>query len=73
MQPPSPGCLNCPDFQTTPEFLDVHCQQATVNRSLIARADSNRQFRLADNLRRAQDSLDRIIPALDQLNDQTES
>lgn len=24
------ACLTCPDFQTTPEFLDVHRQQATV-------------------------------------------
>jgi integrase len=62
------ACLTCPDFQTTPEFLDVHRQQATVNRKLIARADSNGQFRLANNLRRVQDSLDRIIPALEQLD-----
>ena len=67
------ACLTCPDFQTTPEFLDVHRQQANVNRTLIARADSNGQFRLADNLRRVQDSLDRIIPALEALdgNDQS--
>lgn len=45
-------------------------QQATVNRTLIARADSNGQFRLADNLRRVQDSLERIIPALEQLDGQ---
>ena len=62
------ACLTCPDFQTTPEFLDVHRQQAGVNRTLIARADSNGQFRLADNLRRVQDSLDRIIPALEALD-----
>jgi hypothetical protein len=30
--------LTCPDFQTTPEFLDVHRQQAGANRLLIARA-----------------------------------
>jgi integrase len=63
------ACLTCPDFQTTPEFLDVHRQQATTNKKLIARADSNGQFRLADNLRRVQDSLERIIPALEQLDD----
>ena len=62
------ACLTCPDFQTTPEFLDVHRHQATTNRKLIARADSNGQFRLADNLRRVQDSLDRIIPALEDLD-----
>ena len=48
------ACLTCPDFQTTPEFLDVHRQQATTNRRLIARADANGQFRLADNLRQVQ-------------------
>ena len=63
------ACLTCPDFQTTPEFLDVHRQQAATNKKLIARADSNGQFRLADNLRRVQDSLERIIPALEHLDD----
>jgi integrase len=67
------ACLTCPDFQTTPEFLDVHLQQATVNKKLIARADSNGQFRLADNLRRVQDSLDRIIPALELLDRESTS
>jgi integrase len=66
------ACLTCPDFQTTPEFLDVHRQQAGTNRTLIARADSNGQFRLADNLRRVQDSLDRIIPALEALGDENQ-
>lgn len=65
------ACLTCPDFQTTPEFLDVHRQQAVTNRKLIARADNNGQFRLADNLRRVQDSLDQIIPALEQLDPET--
>jgi integrase len=59
------ACLTCPDFQTTPEFLEVHREQATINRKLIARAESNGQFRLVDNLRRVQESLDRIIPALE--------
>ena len=62
------ACLTCPDFQTTPEFLDVHRQQSTINKKLIARADSNGQFRLTENLRRVQDSLDRIIPALEELD-----
>jgi hypothetical protein len=62
------ACLTCPDFQTTPEFLDVHRQHATTNRKLIARADANGQFRLAANLRRVQDSLDQIIPALEALD-----
>ena len=40
-----------------------------TNRKLLARADSNGQFRLAENLRRVQDSLERIIPALEQLDE----
>jgi len=63
------ACLTCPDFQTTPEFLDVHRRQATTNRRLIARADTNGQFRLAANLRQVQASLERIIPALEALPD----
>ena len=61
------ACLTCPDFQTTPEFLDVHRAQATANRKLIARADANGQFRLAENLRQVQASLDHIIPSLEAL------
>ncbi len=59
------ACLTCPDFQTTPEFLDIHRRQAHTNKRLIARADANGQFRLADNLRQVQASLERIIPALE--------
>lgn len=64
------ACLTCPDFQTTPEFLDVHRHQSTVNKKLIARADANGQFRFAENLRQVQTSLDNIIPALEELDDQ---
>jgi integrase len=63
------ACLTCPDFQTTPEFLDVHRQQATVTRKLIGRADANGQFRLVGNLRQVQANLERIIPALEALDD----
>jgi len=59
------ACLTCPDFQTTPEFLDVHRRQWETNRKLIATAEANGQFRLAANHRRVQNSLDRIIPALE--------
>ena len=61
------ACLTCPDFQTTPEFLDTHRHQATVNLRLITRAEANGQSRLAANLRQVQDSLERIIPALEAL------
>ena len=61
------ACLTCPDFQTTPEFLDVHRTQSATNRKLIARADANGQFRLAENLRHVQASLDHIVPVLEAL------
>jgi integrase len=61
------ACLTCPDFQTTPEFLPVHRAQAKANRRLIAKAESDGRSRLAANLRRVQDSLDAVIPALEAL------
>ena len=61
------ACLTCPDFQTTPKFLQIHRRQAATNRRLIDQADANGQLRLAENLRRVQASLDRIIPALEAL------
>ena len=63
------ACLTCPDFQTTPEFLDIHRRQADSNRRLIARAEANGQFRLVENLRQVQDSLEHIIPALEAIED----
>lgn len=67
------ACLTCPDFQTTPDFLDIHRNQATTNRRLIARADANGQFRLAENLRQVQTSLERIIPSLEALDHDTKT
>jgi hypothetical protein len=49
--------------------LDIHRRQAETNRKLIARADHNGQFRLAENLRHVQASLERIIPALEILGE----
>ncbi len=63
------ACLTCPDFQTTPEFLEIHRRQADSNRRLIARAEANGQFRLVENLRQVQDSLEHIIPALEAIED----
>src|SRR5262249_8437419 len=62
------ACLTCPDFQTTPVFLQIHRRQATANRRLIAQADAGGQARLAENLRRVQASLEAIIPALEALD-----
>jgi integrase len=61
------ACLTCPDFQTTPVFLEIHRRQAATNRTLIAQADSKGQQRHAENLRRVQANLERIIPALQAL------
>jgi integrase len=61
------ACLTCPDFQTTPEFLPIHRQQADHTRILIATAEANGQFRLLANHRRVLENLERIIPALDAL------
>ena len=62
------ACLTCPDFQTTPEFLEVHRRQAATNRRLIAQADAKGQFRLVENLRQVQANLERIIPALEAID-----
>jgi hypothetical protein len=62
------ACLTCPDFQTTPEFLPVHRAQAKTNRRLIAKAEADGRFRQVANLRKVQDSLDAIIPALEVLD-----
>jgi integrase len=62
------ACLTCPDFQTTPVFLDIHRRQATANAALIAGAEADGRFRLAGNLRQVQASLDKIIPALEGLS-----
>jgi integrase len=59
------ACLTCPQFQTTVEFLAVHRQHARRNHKLIEIAERNGQDRLADNHRRVQVALDRIIPALE--------
>jgi hypothetical protein len=61
------ACLTCPDFQTTVEFLEVHRTQATHNRRLIAQAEANGQFRLLENHKRVQASLEAIIPTLEAL------
>jgi integrase len=67
------ACLTCPDFQTTPEFLQIHRRQADSNLNLLTRAEAKGQARLAENLRRVQDSLELIIPALEALEDGSSS
>ena len=38
------ACLTCPDFQTTPAFLDIHRRQHDETRLLIATAETDGQF-----------------------------
>jgi hypothetical protein len=61
------ACLTCPDFQTTPQFLDIHRRQAATNLQLITRAEASGQTRLAASLRQVQANLEKIIPALESL------
>jgi hypothetical protein len=62
------ACLTCPDFQTTPAFLDVHRRQRDQTRTLIATAEADGHFRLVDNHRRVHDNLDTLITALEELD-----
>jgi len=67
---PAPERLpHLPDFQTTPEFLAVHREQAEHTRLLIATAETSGQFRLLANHRRVLDNLERIIPALEAIEE----
>jgi hypothetical protein len=65
------ACLTCPDFQTTPEFLDVHRAQRGRAAVLIATAEQLGQTRLAAGHRKVAASLDAIIPALEALDRST--
>lgn len=63
------ACLTCPDFQTTPAFLDIHRRQRDETRVLIATAEADGRFRLAANHRQVHDNLDELINALDIIGD----
>ncbi len=65
------ACLTCPDFQTTPEFLDVHRAQRDRAAVFIATAEQLGQTRLAAGHRKVAASLDAIIPALEALERST--
>ena len=65
------ACLTCPDFQTTPAFLDIHRRQRDETRLLIATAEADGRFRLADNHRQVHDNLDGLIAALEDIADTT--
>jgi hypothetical protein len=59
------ACLTCPDFQTTPEFLEIHRRQHAETRQLVASADADGRFRLAANHRRVLENLEHVITALE--------
>ena len=61
------ACLTCPDFQTTPAFLDIHRRQRDETRTLIATAENDGRFRLAANHRQVYDNLDQLIDTLEAL------
>jgi integrase len=63
------ACLTCPDFQTTVQFLPVHRRQAEATKELIAVAEAAGRERLAANHRRVLANLDKIIPALEALEE----
>jgi len=63
------ACLTCPDFQTTPAFVDIHRRQRDQTRQLVATAEADGRFRLADNHRQVHDNLDRLIAALEDIGD----
>lgn len=63
------ACLTCPDFQTTPEFLDIHRRQHAETRQLLASADADGRFRLAANHRRVLENLGNVITALESPGD----
>ncbi len=63
------ACLTCPDFQTTPTFLDIHRRQRDETRMLIATAEADGRFRLAANHRHVHDNLNQLIDALEAIDD----
>ncbi len=65
------ACLTCPDFQTTPAFLDVHRRQRDETRVLIATTEADGRFRLAANHRHVHDNLDQLIDTLEAIGDST--
>jgi integrase len=65
------ACLTCPDFQTTPAFLDIHRRQRDETRVLIGTAEADGRFRLAANHRQVHDNLDQLIDALETIGEPT--
>jgi integrase len=65
------ACLTCPDFQTTPQFLDIHRRQRDQTVELITAAERSGRHRLVDNHRQIHTNLERIITALEKIEEPT--
>jgi integrase len=63
------ACLTCPDFHTTPQFLDIHRRQRDQTVKLISAAERAGRNRLADNHRHIHTNLERVITALEQIEE----
>lgn len=59
------ACLTCPDFQTTPQFLPLHRRQRDDTLELVLAAEHAGKARLADNHRQVATNLERVIVALE--------
>lgn len=62
------ACLTCPDFQTTPQFLPLHRRQRDETLTLVVAAEDAGKTRLADNHRHVADNLQRVITALEAID-----
>ncbi|MBW3579080.1 MAG: site-specific integrase [Actinobacteria bacterium] len=64
------ACLTCPDFQTTPQFLEIHRRQRDETIDLLAAVEHAGNARLVDNHRKVATNLDRIVTALETIQAQ---
>lgn len=62
------ACLTCPDFQTTPQFLSLHRRQRDDTLELVDVAEQAGKTRLAANHRHVADNLQRVIVALETID-----
>jgi len=64
------ACLTCPDFQTTPQFLPLHRRQHDDTLGLVVAAEQAGKARLADNHRQVAANLERVITALEAIEEE---
>jgi ferredoxin len=61
------ACLNCESFLTDGSFRPVHQQQQAETRRLLEKARKNNNVRLIEVLERDEQSLNKILEGLDQI------